>query len=140
MLCYFGAQHANADQSDCLPSFLQFTTAVSNQGRNIATLPHPSLPAIRTISLSLHPSGKEVLLQPGTKRQAVQQQPQFSELSSYDMWQLPASSLDSKLPQPARSREASGHLACSGGSPHAAAVYASVADYSHADAVRAVAG
>ncbi|KAL4855424.1 Mitogen-activated protein kinase kinase kinase 9 [Chlorella vulgaris] len=111
-----------------------FTTAAATQNRNIATLSHPSLPAIRTISLSLNPSGKEALLQPGTKRQAVQQQPQFSELSSYDVWQLPASSLASKLPQPARSREASGHLVCSGGTPHAAAAYASVTDYSHADA------
>ncbi|KAL4855418.1 hypothetical protein ACK3TF_003964 [Chlorella vulgaris] len=112
------------------------TTAAATHSRNIATLPHPSLPAIRTISLSVDPSSKEVLLQPGTKRQAVQQQPQFSELSSFDAWQLPASSLASKLPEPARSREASGHLVCSGGTgtPHAAAAYASVADYSHADA------
>jgi hypothetical protein len=114
--------------------------AANNQGINIATVRHQSLPAIRTISLSLNPSGKDALLQPGTKRHAVQQQPQFSELSSYDVWQLPASSLASKLPQPARSREASGHLGCSGGTgtPHAAAAYASMADYSHADAVRAV--
>jgi hypothetical protein len=116
----------------------QFTTAAGTRIRGTATFPNPALPAIRTIPPCINPCGKEVLLQPGTKRRAVQQQPQFSELSSFDVWQLLASSLASKLPQPASSREASGQLVCSGGRPHAAAAYASMADYRHADAVRAV--
>ncbi|KAI3432722.1 hypothetical protein D9Q98_004264 [Chlorella vulgaris] len=70
----------------------------------------------------------------GAKHQAVQQQPQFSELSGLDEWQLLASSPASKLPQPARSVHASRHLVCSGGIPHAVAAYASAADYSNADA------
>ncbi|KAL4855434.1 hypothetical protein ACK3TF_003975 [Chlorella vulgaris] len=111
-----------------------FTTAAGTRIRGTATFPNPALPAIRTIPPCINPCGKEVLLQPGTKRQAVQQQPQFSELSSFDVWQLLASSPASDFPQPARSREASGHLVCSGGRPHAAAAYASMADYRHADA------
>ncbi|KAI3432731.1 hypothetical protein D9Q98_004272 [Chlorella vulgaris] len=111
-----------------------FTTAAGTRICGTATFPNPALPAIRTIPPCINPCGKEVLLQPGTKRQAVQQQLQFSELSSFDLWQLLASSLASKLPQPASSREASGHLVCSGGRPHAAAAYASMADYRHADA------
>ncbi|KAI3429666.1 hypothetical protein D9Q98_005751 [Chlorella vulgaris] len=101
-------------------------TESANVTSGTAMLPSLPLRANPVPSLSVNPSSKEVFPQRPARRQAVQQQ-QFSELSSFDAWQLPASSLASKLPQPARSREASGHLV-SGGSPLSPA--AGAIDYS----------
>jgi hypothetical protein len=106
--------------------FFQIKTESGNVTSGTAMLPSLPLRANPVPSLSVNPSSKEVFPQRPARRQAVQQQ-QFSELSSFDAWQLPASSLASKLPQPARSREASGHLV-SGGSPLSPA--AGAIDYS----------
>jgi hypothetical protein len=135
MIC---ALPAHSFLSALLPPFVQSTTAAANQFSSTAILPHPALAPISTIPPHLKSSSGEALLQHDVKHQAVQQQPQFSELSGLDEWQLLASSPASDLPQPACIGQASRHLVCSGGSRYAVAAYPSVADYSHADAVRAV--